>query len=298
MLGAAALAAEVEAPAKADEMAAFFPKPQEISGWVMDGDIQTYAGNKIFDFIDGAGEVFMKYNFVVVSAAEYKGPGDAAMSVRVYKMKTCEDAYGIYAYHRPAKAELLKVPQAGFASGITAGLWRDVYYVEIQGIEDKPGVGAAVKEFVSVMAARIPGEGNLPMLFKVIQVDGFQPDSIRFVRSNLALKNLHFVSNDDILKLDEGALLVFADFVLKGRSFKAFAILYPTQAAAEQSAAAWAKALGANPQGEATWFKQSGKAIVGVWAGIKAADTKQIESMMYDTIENILFQFHTYQLNT
>ena len=296
MLAAAAVVILCGSSFAADDMRGFFPGPQEVAGWAMSASIETYEGAKIYDFIDGAGEVFMKYNFEVVSAVEYKGPQDAVISVEVYRMKTPEDAYGVFAYHKPAKAETLAVTQAGYVSGMAAGVWRNVHYVKIQGIEEKPGVAEAVREFAKSMAGKIPGEGNLPLLFKVLEVDGLQKGSVKFARSNLPLKNLHFVADDDVLKLDQGAQIVFGDYVLQKRSFKAFAILYATEAAAREAAAAYAKALGANAQAEATWFKQSGKVIAGVWTGLKVAETQDSESMMYETIGNILNQVKTYQL--
>lgn len=296
ILAAVILAVPLAAMAE-DDLKTFFPGPQEVAGWIMSYDIQTYQGQKIYDFIDGAGEIFMKYNFEVAAAAEYKGPGDAAISVEVYRMKTPEDAYGVYAYYRPAKYDKLDVPQAGYASGITAGVWRNLYYVKVYGLEEMPGVADAVKEFATAVSRKIPGEGNLPLYFRVLDVDGLVKGSERFARSNLALKNLHFVANDDVLKLDAGAVIIFADYKTKTAGFQAFAIFYPSTSAAQDAGRALARHLGATKDSEVTWYKQNGKAVVGVWTGLKQGQTYDSEESMVKTISAILEQIKTWQLN-
>jgi len=298
ILTAAALAAAFSAGAWAEEdMKGFFPRPQEIAGWTMSYDIDTYAGEKIYDFIDGAGEIFMKYNFEVATAAEYAGPGDASIAVEIYKMKTPEDAYGIWMYQKPTTAEKLEVSQGGYASGITAGVWKGTYYARIYGLEEKEGVAAAAREFAKSVSGRIPSEGNLPNLFKVFEVDGFQKGTIRFLRSDLALRNLHFVSDENVLDLGEGAEMAFADYVLKKRAFIAFVAVYPSQQAAIAAATKYAKFLGANERAEATWFKQTGKTIVGTWTGLKVGETTDSQDVMFETIKDLIEQVKTYQLN-
>jgi hypothetical protein len=280
----------------ADDISGFFLRPQEVAGWVPTAQVETYPGAKIYDFIDGAGEIYMKYNFEIAASAEYAGPGGAAISVEIYEMRTPEDAYGVFAYNRPANAEPLQLTQAAYASGITAGVWRDTYYVKVYGLEEKPGVAGAVKEFARLVSLKIPGQGNLPQLFKVVEVDGFVKGSVRFLRSDLPLKNLHFVSDENVLNLNENTQMVLADYSFKDRRFTAFVAAYPTAEDAAAAASKYAKFLGAHPDAEAAWFKQSGKAIVGVWAGMKVAETQDSQDVMNDTIKNVLEQVKTYQL--
>ncbi len=296
-LAAAVLAALCAGAHAQEEMRAFFPGPQEVAGWSVSYDIEMYPGDKIYDFIDGAGEVFMRYNFDVAAAAEYAGPNEGAIAVEIYKMKTPEDAYGIYAYHEPKGAEALDVAQAGYASGITAAVWRNLYYVKIYGLEDKPGMAEAVREFAKMISGKIPGQGNLPQLFRVFEVNGFKKGSVKFLRSDLALKNLHFVSEENVLHLGEGTEMAFASYSIRGRDFEAFVIIYPSDQESARAATDYALFLGKDANAEATWYKQSGRAIVGTWTGLKVGETHDIQDVLFDTMKNILEQLKAYQLH-
>jgi hypothetical protein len=296
LLGAALVAAMSGVSFGEDEMRQFFPKPQEIAGWTISGDVSSYPGQKIFDLIDGAGEVFMAYNFDTASSAEYTGAGNTAIDIEIYRMKTVEDAYGIYSYtyYRGAKPEKLDVGQAGFVSGVTAGFWKDVYYVKVYGLEDKPGVAAAVKEFAASIAGKIPKEGNLPDYFKVLEVEGLQKGTTTYVHSDLALKNLHFVSEENSLNLGDGAYMLFADFKVKERTFQAFVAFYPSEAEAAAAATKYAKFMGSHKESDVAWFKQAGKAIAGTWTGYKQGQTVDAEQSLYNTIENLLTSIRAY----
>ncbi|MCD6405006.1 MAG: hypothetical protein J7M19_04205 [Planctomycetes bacterium] len=281
----------------ADDIDAFFPKPQEIAGWAISRDIEHYAGEEIFDRIDGAGEIFLQYNFEAGATAEFTGPEDGVIAVEVYRMKTAADAYGVFTYHKPEKAEDFEVSQAAYASGILGGLWRDVYYVKVYGLEEKPGLPDAVKDFCKLISSKIPGRGILPDTFRVFEIDGHVKGSTRYLHTNLALKNLHFVADENILKLSEKTSMVFGLFVIDKRRFSAFLVVYPTEPDATAAASGYAKFLGKHPDAEATWFRQRGRTIVGTWTGIKVKETQDSEYMIYDTLKELLKQVKILQID-
>ncbi len=297
LLAAAALAVAAGAASAAQDWPALFPKPQEVAGWSVSYDIQTYPGEKIYDFIDGAGEIFVQYNFEVAASAEYAGPDDGAIAVEFYRMKTPEDAYGIYAYSRPARSEPLDLEQSAFVAGITGGLWKGNYYVKVYALEEKPGIADAVKGFLRVISQRIESTGKLPELFSVLDVEGLVKGSKRFTRTWLPLKNLHFLSDENLLNLGDDTQLVFADYTLKDSRFQAFAVRYPTTEAAVAAASKYARYLGAHRDAEAAWFKQDGRVIIGTWTGIKVSETNDSQDVMNSTIKGIIGKVSVYQLD-
>lgn len=217
-------------------------------------------------------------------------------------MKTVEDAYGIYSYTRfsgssTTKSEAIDLPRAAYISGLVGGLWKDVYCVKVYALEDKPGVAAAVKDFLAFVSKKIPRAPGLPDVFRVVEVEGYVKGTTRFVRCDLALKNLHFVSEDNVLGLSEGTLMVIGDFKFRTASFTGFTVIYPTEDAAKAAATGFAKFLGSDKSREATWFKRSGRAIAGVWTGLKPSETQDSQDVMYSTIQMMIDQVKTYQLN-
>ncbi len=280
----------------AEDIKDCFPRAQEVAGWVPSGEVDVYPGDKIYDFIDGAGEIYMKYSFDTAASAEYLNSSDSVINVEVYRMKTPEDAYGVFSYNRPGNADPLPFQQAAWSAGLTAGVWRNTSFVKVYALQDAPGLADAVKEFARILSLKLTGEGNLPLYFKVLEVDGFVEGSIRFARDQLPLKNLHFISEENVLDLGGDNVIVFADYAFKARRFKAFAALYPTRDAAAAAASKYARFLGSNPDAEAAWFRQSGRVLIGAWTGMKYSDTAQVQDVMYDTIENIGEQVRAYRL--
>lgn len=68
--------------------------PATRDGWRR-GDVSLYWGDRIYDRIDGAGEIFLEYGFVVLAAAQYER-GEQELSAGLYTMADEKAAFGIF----------------------------------------------------------------------------------------------------------------------------------------------------------------------------------------------------------
>src|SRR4030067_2515703 len=66
--------------------------PQEISGWQKSRDDQVFNREDIFDYLDGAGELYLAFDFQFVFVREYAKPEAPAVVVEVYPMSSSADA--------------------------------------------------------------------------------------------------------------------------------------------------------------------------------------------------------------
>jgi hypothetical protein len=59
-----------------------------INGWVKTGEIQTFSPDNLYEYINGAADLYLKYEFQELQVAEYQGSEKASITVEVYRHKT------------------------------------------------------------------------------------------------------------------------------------------------------------------------------------------------------------------
>ena len=72
--------------------------PESVAGWTRGDPSVTYDRETIFDYINGAGEVYRSYAFSHVMVAVYTGPEGPDITVELFDMGNSADAYGVFSY--------------------------------------------------------------------------------------------------------------------------------------------------------------------------------------------------------
>jgi hypothetical protein len=234
--------------------------PSGAGGWTGKGEAVRYRGRAIFDYIDGAGEVYLTYNFREVSVRRYERKDRAAIIAELYDMGTAQDAFGVFSWDR-------QDPEAGIGQGSEFGggllrFWKGRHFVSVYGEGEGKEQERAILEIGRGLASSIAGTGEPPRLIRSLPDEGRVEGSVRFVRSHVLLNQRCFISNENILRLGTDTEAVFARYDLgKERTF-VIVVGYPTEAGARSALASFTKAykLGADGMGEAG----------GAWTGAEA----------------------------
>lgn len=74
--------------------------PLEAAGWKWDGKDLNYNRRTIFDYIDGAGELYLAYNFQAVRVRRFEKSGQPSIIAELFDMGSSEDAYGVFSFER------------------------------------------------------------------------------------------------------------------------------------------------------------------------------------------------------
>ena len=69
--------------------------PQSVGGWTLSGPAKTVEPKSIFDYMDGAGELYLGYRFRFLEVYQYTKPCESDIPVELYWMDTPDDAYGL-----------------------------------------------------------------------------------------------------------------------------------------------------------------------------------------------------------
>jgi hypothetical protein len=223
--------------------------PAEVQGWQLDAaSSQTITPKTIFKYMDGAGELYLAYQFQKLHAWTYQRDGGTTITVEAFDMGVPQDAFGVFS-HDPAGKEVEIGQQSSYAMGFLQ-FWKERWYVRIVADEETPESRRAVLALGRKFAAQVTAEGEKPEILKRLPPKGLEPDSIRFFHTQVCLNMLYFFAVENLLDLGDKTDVVMADYRLDKQSAKLLIVRYPT---ASDAAAARAKFVnGYLPEVDAT----------------------------------------------
>lgn len=208
--------------------------PRTTGMWTGPDSPQIVTSENIFDYMDGAGELYLAYCFDRIEVSEYRAQNQPDILVELYFMKTSDDAFGLLSLDWGGKAVKLDTafrkengsddsnwPQALYGEGLLR-FWSDDIYVRVMATqetsESKEAVLAIGRSITKGRKNSSPPElmGRLP--------DSFEPnwalrrDRASYFRSHLVLNSLYYLGHENMLELDLSAEAVTAPYEKKDSS--------------------------------------------------------------------------------
>ena len=160
-------------------------------GWTAVDQEYRYGRDNLWEYINGAAELFLTYRFKELVVADFE-KGEEAVTVSVYDMGSPLDAYGVYETEKPAEAELLN--DAGLVGVLQPPyrgiLIKDRHYVKIEAGGGDISAEALLGALLDV-ANGLPGENGLPSELTALPTEGRVPGTVAFAGSDfLGLEDL------------------------------------------------------------------------------------------------------------
>jgi len=182
-----------------------------LTGWKQSGEIQTFTPKTLFEYINGAADLYIMYDFQELKVAEYRNEKKASVTVEVYKHKTPTHAFGIYSQERLPNTNFIDVRAQGYIENNVLNFLTGPYYVKMAsyntGAEDRE----ILLTFAKKMSENLGTKGTLPAILSSFPEEGKKKNSEKFINKNfLGYSFLHSAFT--------------ADYELSGKKFKLFVI--------------------------------------------------------------------------
>jgi len=213
--------------------------PPEAAGWKWDRKKMNYAGAALYNYIDGAAEVYLAYNFRKVAVQRYLKSGQPDIVAEVYQMGSSEDAYGVFSLEQ-------QDPEAGIGQGSEFGgsllrFWKGRYFATVLGNGTGKELEEAVLSLGRELARGIKETGEPPRLLRCLpeRVDLPPPEKLCFVRSPVLLNRCFFISHRNILRLANDVQALLARYSQGKNRPRLLLVRYPTAARARSAYASF-----------------------------------------------------------
>lgn len=229
--------------------------PESINGWNMADEPRRIDEDNIFEYMNGAGELYLSFNLDHLRVFEYRDGDSNSIVAEVYRMENPNDAFGLLSLDWGGEAvDLGFSGDSGSFKGIVPssralygkGLlraWSGNFYIRILGSNDSPAIRETILE-LGRLALSGHEESLPPDILRVVSPapEGLdwtlRQERTSFFHSHLVLNSVLYLSHENILKLgpDTDCLKVSYGRDLnggdKGESIDLLLIRYPNSSAA------------------------------------------------------------------
>ncbi len=202
--------------------------PKTIGVWTRPDSPRVINSKNIFEYMDGAGELYLAYRFDRLEVYEYKADDEKSILVELYYMETSNDAFGLLSLDWGGEhVSFIDSPKNTLNRSLTsstrtlygAGLlriWSDNLYCRVIAFSET----AASKQAVLTLGKQIAANRKSPPepeLLKILPLDigvvwKLRNDRIGYFRSHLVLNSLYYLSHQNILNLDLSTEAVTAPY--------------------------------------------------------------------------------------
>jgi len=214
--------------------------PNEILGWKAAGEDQRFDPQTIFDYIDGGGEVYRAYNFQRLLARRFKKAGQPDIIADFFDMGSSYDAFGVFT--QDLEGEDCAIGQGCTDKGGLLSFWRDRYFVSLMAEDETPEAKQALRAMGKHIAAAIGKDGPKPALVDLVPAGMAAEKSIHYFHNHLILNYHFFVSDGNILMLDQKTEVVLVRMGEKGNRSYLLLASYVAAKKASQAYAGFGKA--------------------------------------------------------
>jgi hypothetical protein len=195
-------------PGQAQDLTLFFP---DIAGWQKKGAAETYSPENLYEYIDGAAENFLNYDFKQLAVQNYTNKQNQFLSAEIYFHGTAENAFGIYSSEKPLFGKYFKLGSQGYAEAGILNFLCSAYYVKLNGFELGRNSRDILATLGRAIVRKIGARTALPKILKAFPESGKIANSERFIRNN-------FLGHDFL------HAAYVADYRVKGQNFQLFII--------------------------------------------------------------------------
>jgi hypothetical protein len=204
--------------------------PDTVGAWVRSPVSHSYDSIAIFDYMDGAAEIYVGYRFRRLDVHEYAAPGEEGILVELYWLESSDDAFGLLSLDWSGEAVDLRDESCAdktVASGDEPGaegedrdgypaaralydrgylrIWSDDLFARMIAQRESPAARRAMLEIAhSLVAGRRDSEPpSLLQALPLVAASGarLRPDEVRFVRSHLVLNSIQYLADENVLNL-------------------------------------------------------------------------------------------------
>jgi len=155
----------------------------ELDGWEIKQEYPVYNPGNLWDYINGAADSYLSYDFIELYIAEYI-KGDISFKVEIFKHATPRDAFGIYSTERSPGFSFIDLGIQGYHEESLIHFLADKYYVKVRTHETSGNVEDAMMSIAKSVVVSIAGINHFPEILAMFPDKGKKPETEIYIAEN------------------------------------------------------------------------------------------------------------------
>ncbi len=133
----------------------------ELSGFKISKDYPVFVPENLWDFINGAADTYLAYNFVDLHVAEYK-KGKNVIKLEIYRHSNNTMAFGIYSTERSPSFRFLNLGAQGYIADGAINFFKGNYYVKIRTFSKNEKILKSSESLALKVSDMLEGNAEMP----------------------------------------------------------------------------------------------------------------------------------------
>lgn len=188
--------------------------PADVLGWKKSAEGAVYYPKNLFKYINGGAELYISYSFKHLIAQTYVKEGSPEIKVDIFHMGSSMNAFGVFSHSRETVDRFVAPDvESEYAAGLLT-FWKGPYYVSILAYPETGEKKNVVKKLAQSIAGLIKEESRKPSIINRLPTERLDTRGIRYFRHYTWMNSFYFISNDNILLIDNDTEALLAGYNL------------------------------------------------------------------------------------
>ncbi|MGB9893679.1 MAG: DUF6599 family protein [Candidatus Saccharicenans sp.] len=184
------------------ELKALLP---ELADWQWSEKPQTYFPGTLFEYIDGASEAYLSYDFKELLVAQYQKSGtETMMTVEIYDMGSALNAFGIFSSERYPENPEINLGYAGYLEEEVLNFASGRFYVKLICYNGEDKTSDYLIRFAQELDSKIKDKGSQPEIFSLFPAENRVKNSEKYIKKNFM--GFDFLENGYAVTYRQGQL--------------------------------------------------------------------------------------------
>ena len=198
--------------------------PGKVNGWEANESDKLYDSDSIFDYIDGAGEVYRSFNFRKLLARDYTRESQPKIIADLFDMGDAKNAFGVFTHD--LEGTDMGIGQGSTYKGGLLSFWKGRFFVSLYAEEETEESKKALLSLGREVAAAIKQEGERPVLLSYFPQQGLKEKKTRFFYDHMILNYHFFVADGNILHLGQKTEAALAEYEKGSEKYRVLLVQY------------------------------------------------------------------------
>lgn len=155
-----------------------------LQGYKIITEYPLYTPDNLWDFIDGAAETYLSYNFENLHVAEYK-KGKNVIKLEIYRHKDNIQAFGIYSSERSPTFSFINIGSQGYQTDGSLNFFKGMFYVKMRTYSKSEKTLQSLKSLALKVADMLPGESAMPKALTEFPDMGKKKNEETYIRESV-----------------------------------------------------------------------------------------------------------------
>jgi hypothetical protein len=156
----------------------------EVTGWKQSGEVQTFEPKTLYEYINGAADLYLACDFEELKVAEYTDGKKAQVTVEIYRHKTPIHAFGIYSQERLPESNFIPIGAQGYIDKDILNFLAGSYYIKMSSYNTGNEDPEVLRGFAKKVAENLGEKSGLPSILSSFPRDGKKSNSEKLITKN------------------------------------------------------------------------------------------------------------------